>query len=421
MKYLMKTNDTRFTQFLQSQLPTALAFQRSHQDLVIRRDLFLNSLPDLDPENQSILNVLFVNCEAIGHGIKNLGKEISDAFSFLQHRDLLQRSELLDLADPRRISFFACQNDKFANSLMTCWPPSEITFTSAEYAEAAARRFGLPSPAVKHLIGEQIRCRGQSLVDRYGYNILTAICAIGDHHRSMHDMLVQLMVTLLREVGIPHMGGFRSTCTNLFSHAIHMDPNDEDSRKSIQGIIPDIVVILDYLNAATPNSLQGRRSLVDVKLVTPGLRYTNGAFMGQEVVNSRAEYVNTEYYASARAIDFKYNGTPAGEVGPVQSVLTTYGDQGKVIGFAFGTYGECSYHIADLVGLMVDMEIQRQAAGTNSTPNTFKSASLRRFVTKIGHMIHRGWSKVLIERIPLLVAGTFHVDPLPPDVLFPSQ
>jgi hypothetical protein len=287
--------------------------------------------------------------------------------------------------------------------------------------EAVARRFGLPSPAVKHLVGEHIRCRGHALVDRFGYNILTAICAIGDHHRSLHDMLVELMVTFLKEIGIPHKGGYRNTCTNFFSHVINMDPNDENARKSVQGIIPDIVIMLDYLNSTIPNSLQGRRSLVDVKIVTPGLRYTMAPFIGQAVVNARADYVNTEYYSSARALDFRFNGTQRDEVGPVQSVLATYGDRGKVIGFVYGTFGECSYHVTQLVDLMADMDTQRQAAGTNSTPSSFKSTSLRRFVTKLGFMIHRGFSKILLERIPLLVDGTFHAEPLPPDELFPSQ
>jgi hypothetical protein len=233
-------------------------------------------------------------------------------------------------------------------------------------------------------------------------------------------MIVQIMVTFLNNVGIPYMGGFRQTCKNLFSRVIAVAQDDDIGRKSLQGIIPDIVVILDYLNTNSPSTFQGRRTLIDVKMVSPGARYLQHAFVNQEVVNTRADEVNKEYYRSAKSLDRKFNGTVGDDVGPVQGLLSTYGHQGKVIGFGFGTFGECSRHVGQLIDLMVDVDAQRQAVGSNNAPSHFKSSSHRRFTTKLGHAIHRGWAKVLLERVSLLVEGTFFVDPLPVETN-PSQ
>jgi hypothetical protein len=257
-------------------------------------------------------------------------------------------------------------------------------------------------------------------VDAFGYDLMSASGVIGDHHRSLHDLMVQIIVTFLKGVGIPYIGGYRNTCKDMFSQAIAIDPNDETSHKKLQGIIPDIVINMDYLNANTTSTFQGRQTLIDVKMVSPGLRYSDRAFNHQEIVNKRANVVNGEYYASAKALDRKYNGTIEDDVGPVQSILLTYGNQGKVVGFGFGTFGECSDDVTQLLDLLVDVDAQLHAIGTHTPSSSFLSASRKRFTTKLGHAIHRGWSKVLLERIPLLIKGCsfVHNEPLPPETTF---
>ena len=107
------------------------------------------------------------------------------------------------------------------------------------------------------------------------------------------------------------------------------------------------------------------------------------------------------------------------DVGPVHATLSSYGYQGKVVGCGVGTFGECSHHIVQLIDLMVDMQCQRQATGTTISPSSFKSKVSRHFITKLGHTIHRGWSKTLLERIPLLIQeNTFFSEPSPPDEIF---
>jgi hypothetical protein len=398
--------ETRFQTFLESDISTARNFRESYNELITRRDQYFSTFPELVPEDHQILEPLLKNCASIGYGIKNLGKAFSEAFSFLHHRDLIRRAQLLDISDPRRISFLACQENQFANSLFTSWPPCDIAFTSTEFIEAVARIFGAPSPALKHSIGKPIKgSRGSLTVDAHGYNILTASGVVGDHFRSLHDFVVQILVAYLHEVGIPHSGGYRNTCKNLFSHVINIDEHDDIDKRNLQGIIPDILIKLEHLNRSPDSIFQGRQTLVDIKILSPGIRYRQQPFTNQEVVNKRADEVNREYYAKAKALDRKYNGTADEAIGPVQGTLLTYGHQGKVVGFVFGTFAECSDDVSKLIKLIIDAETQRQAIGTTIDPSNFKSNTTRRFTTKLGHAIHRGWSRILLERLDLLVNG----------------
>ena len=398
-------HETRFQMFIQSNIPSAQQFEQCHQQLVTRRDQLLLSLPELVTDEHRVLDVLFQPCESIGFGIKNLSKSINEAFSFLSLQNLLFRASNLAVADPRRISFLASQDSQLSNSLFTSWPPCDVVFTSLEFVEAVARRFGLPSPALRHIIGKPIKGPRNILVDAFGYNLMSASCVVGDHHRSLHDMMVQIIVTSLKGVGIPHVGGFRNTCKNIFSQAIAIDPEDDHAHKKLQGIIPDIVIKMDYLNANAAGVFQGRQTLVDIKMVSPGMRYSDRAFNHQEVVNKRAHQVNGEYFTSAKALDRKYNGTIGDDIGPVQSILLTYGNQGKVIGFAFGTFGKCSQDVIQLIDLLIDIDAQLHAVGSNIPSSNFMSSSRKKFITKLGHALHRGWSKILLERIPLLIEG----------------
>jgi hypothetical protein len=412
--------ETRFANFIQSNIFTAQQFDLCYRQLITRRDELLNTLPELIPADHRTLDILFEPRESIGHGIKNLSKSISNAFSFLCHKSLLSRVQHMAIADPRRISFMACQDNQLSNSLLTSWPPCDILFTSLEYMEAIARRFGMPSPALRHLINKPIKEPRTSRVDAFGYNLMSATCVVGDHHRSLHDLVTQIIVTFLKGVGIPHVGGYRNTCKNIFSQAITINPDDETDRKKLQGIIPDIVIKMDYLNVNTMSTFQGRQTLIDVKMVSPGLRYSDRVSNRQDVVNKRANEVNGEYYASAKALDQKFNGTIGNDIGPVQSILLTYGNQGKVVGFGFGTFGECSDDVNQLLDLLVNMDAQLHAIGTTTPISNLLSASRKRFVTKLGHAIHRGWSKVLLERIPLLIEGCSftYTHPMPSDTNF---
>ncbi len=265
--------------------------------------------------------------------------------------------------------------------------------------------FGLPSPSCRHLVGKQIISRNKKCnktVDAYGYNIKTAIGCTGDHVRYFHDQFVQLAVNSLVETNIPYRGGRGKTCKNIFHDVINTNLNGESNDRLIQGIIPDI--ILDAEQELPQGSIfDNIRTLFDVKTVSPGKRYHVADT--STVADKRASEVSPAYYRVARALDIKHNGTQPGTCGPVEARLREFGQLGKVIGIAIGAYGECSSDVYALRDFIACKMSSMRADGTIHNNRDFVGMSRKTITRKWGLSIHRGWARVLIDRIPTAVNG----------------
>jgi hypothetical protein len=83
---------------------------------------------------------------------------------------------------------------------------------------------------------------GPYIVDPHGLNLLTAPGLPGGHIQRNHNGICSTISNGLREAQIPHRGGgtdrscngvFRGTCPAM---------TDEDARKVMNGIIPDLII-----------------------------------------------------------------------------------------------------------------------------------------------------------------------------------
>jgi hypothetical protein len=141
--------------------------------------------------------------------------------------------------------------------------------------------------------------------------------------------------------------------------------------------------------------------MFDTKTIGP-LLYFDANFEGHSAVNSRAEQVNRDYYAKARQLDQQHNGVLEGAIGPVEQILMTYGINGKVRGTAVGTFGECSTDFHELRKFITTVLADKEIAGTNVEIGEVKGRIAKRFLSRMGHTIHRGWARLLLGRIPII-------------------
>ena len=127
----------------------------------------------------------------------------------------------------------------------------------------------------------------------------------------------------------------------LFSALIaQFDNFMRQQRRTRQGLIPDLRIRDEFRGTY----------LADVKTINVGkTRYKasdNQLGKRAAAVDRRARAVHADYHRKARSIDTKYNDTPAGVVGPVDSRLTEFG---RIRGLAFGAFAESSTEVFDLI------------------------------------------------------------------------
>ena len=91
---------------------------------------------------------------------------------------------------------------------------------------------------------------------------------------------------------------------------------------------------------------------------------------GARAVERRAEGLTEEYCKSAREVDWKYCGVPRPpppqpgvprpprQIGPVENRLNSYG---RVKGWVFGAWGECSDEVHTMVQKVAEAKVQRAA------------------------------------------------------------
>ena len=133
-------------------------------------------------------------------------------------------------------------------------------------------------------------------------------------------------------------------------------------------------------------------------------------------VDKRANEVSRDYYRAARDLDRKHNHSIDGECGPIEQRLRDYGQLGKVIGLAVGAFGECSDDTHKLMQFIANKMSHQLADGTLHNDSDFLSASKKSLIRKWGLTIHRGWARVLIDRIAILVNGVSGSSVFPHDL-----
>jgi hypothetical protein len=282
--------------------------------------------------------------------------------------------------------------------------PTTIKYTNAEFRTASAIHLGLPVDACRHIIGTPIRESGRTgprlVVDAHGYNILNVSNIAGDHRRQLHDETTGVFFPFLRQAGIGFVGNAGNTAKNLFVEALR----GHGEERAFQGIIPDGVIKGEnFAQIAPGNIYAGVSTLFDTKTIGP-LYYFDQRAEGHWAVNKRAEEVNRDYYSKAKHLDLQFNHTEDGMIGPVQQILLSYGVNGVVRGTAVGTFGECSRDFHELRKFITVVLADKEVSGTNLTVSEAKGRVAKKFISVMGHTIHRGWARLLLGRIPIIQA-----------------
>jgi len=149
------------------------------------------------------------------------------------------------------------------------------------------------------------------------------------------------------------MGGSNGkprTCKGPFSQISYRLSQLEEARtpkgvlKVLQRIIPDIVA--KDIDAADEVPSCSKGTLVDVKTISPGdVCPDNRTGKSNAAINARQARVNQDYHMKAKDLDTRLG---RGQRGEFDAELSTFCQDGVVLGPIAGAYGEISSH-ADLL------------------------------------------------------------------------
>ena len=228
--------------------------------------------------------------------------------------------------------------------------PGHNGFSQAEYSETVARLLCLPSPCCQSKLGQQLHQHGLQ-VDPFGDNILSVSNIPGDHCRTRHDSIKMVINSFCLTSGI------RADCEvyGLFRDLIPVEALGEEvlqRGRGRQGLLPDF-----KLDLPTPEGNQEVK-LAELKVIGavdswyprsgPSARRSRG-------VEKRSSRLTGEYTRPLVKLDQKYHGTPAGQVGPLQRRLESFG---RLQGLVVGSFQEASQDLHSLLEYLTDAKLK---------------------------------------------------------------
>ncbi|MEC8422754.1 MAG: hypothetical protein VX000_03190, partial [Myxococcota bacterium] len=243
------------------------------------------------------------------------------------------------------------------NKTSTVWlnalPTEDDRLTCNEFAEVAARYYGMPSPACAQFVGMPLRGR---TVDAYGF-ALASESLPGGGFTCQHDMLKWSIAASAREMG-------QHVVTEVYGlFAAHIPQEGRKVLKGLpprkrHGIVPDFLMRLKFLQELTPEEY-----LLELKvahLCLTWYQFADVANAGPSAtclaVKRRARAVPREYVAKAQEADQKYCGTAPGTVGPIEQRLRSFE---HVVPLVFGAFGESSEGVEVLISALADAGAER--------------------------------------------------------------
>jgi hypothetical protein len=250
---------------------------------------------------------------------------------------------LLHPGDQRGIAWqYARQGVLFATL-----PDKASTLARDEFPGAVALFLGLPDPHIFEILATKGPGNFHSedknallrRLDVYGNN-LSLYMGKGHGRTSFHNEIQRTLASLARAVGYP----IAETPADLFVSAINplsrdaylQEIRENQERGSFRGgQVPDIIEL-------------AIKQMQDVK--TTGM-IPDQYVARQSAVDLKAATVPAEYRSAAREVDRKYNGTPAGTVGPVETLLNSMPQVGC---FSVGAFGEVNKAVGLFLGKLAD-------------------------------------------------------------------
>jgi len=324
----------RFRTLLEGDSTLAADFQTSWSHLQE------TSQADLNNPNENILSVpaMSAGCaleHAPAEGSPATAKLFPGMFQYIitaqveaQASINLER-DMAALPDTSRIKTAFYLSDEFSNAFIACPPKRDFHIRCSEYHDIWYTWAGLPNPHFSNFVGKPISSRrtrnGETFtrkVDPYGDNL----CAVsGKHMLDKHDHIKWCWFDLMQYVNY----GAECEPKGLFRQfAANLDESEGMRKREI--LQPDF--LFDHASGTT---------IADIKTIS----FTTTNYGGRKrttphlAVNTRANRVHKEYVKKAQQADRKWNTTPSGSIGPIESRLNEFG---TVTPFVFGFLGEAS-------------------------------------------------------------------------------
>ena len=239
-------------------------------------------------------------------------------------------------------------------------------------------------------------------VDPFGNGVAAAPGVPGDHFQKLHDHIVNALLFLLRDAGIPCRGGPLGSCKHIFSKCFNAGSvtTDEDKQRLINGIIPDGLV--DARNCSSngpfqaPNKLMGYQTLIEHKTL---------ASLGTSV-EDRQRKINADIKKHAQELDRQNPGST------FEAELKAYGENGEYLALVTGPFANLSSDFNVLVDLIARERAFRLISQCKIAANQ-ALAIYRQFASRrIGLIASRGWAQHIITRFRDAVSA----DPTPSPV-----
>ena len=274
--------------------------------------------------------------------------------------------------------------DSFSSQWVTAWPSPDHAISTAEFGEVLATYLGLPSPALRSLVGLSIPDgpTQHRVCDAYGLQLASAHLP-GRGWDDHHDAILRTIHRDVIRCGIRGDLEPRS----LFAATLPAAAIRRVGARRL-GIIPD----LRLHGVPFPDRHHSGRThgfLFDLKTIHDGTAPYQSAAARDErsaAVAARARYVPTEYEAAARRLDQHHHGVSADDVaagrvaaGPVLSLLRSYPE---CVGLVFGAFGEASPSVHTLLTTAATAGAegawQQMGSRTEAEARAFLTGRLRR-------------------------------------------
>ena len=220
--------------------------------------------------------------------------------------------------------------DDYSSRFLGSLPTSASTsMANAQFALACNNYFATAWEAFADA-GRDLDKWGEPLVSKAGSTI----------HKLRHDTLKLCLRDIIDGANIKVWTEVR----NLFTHCA---PETDNVR---QGLIPDLMYTLPWSSSKGETNPHPLGTLADVKCITKGQKWYAIARKTRDV-DMRADMVHGEMVSRARRVDERTPG--AGMVNRLQKY-------GRVVGLAFGAFGEVSKTVPGLLRKVAKVAAARQ-------------------------------------------------------------
>ena len=375
--------DTFWDAFLASGLPSAVAFQTAHAGLVAQ-------LPagGLDSDSYES-HPLSAPISVFGASVAKLQNRVTKQLELIRFAEMRAEINGLDRNDHTRITFSAL--GKLSTVLTTPVIANECELEPDQFREVLALFLALPSPALSNYVGTELKQpRGRVLViDQFGYQLCGAVMK-GDGWRTRHDTIKLTLDTILIAMGLD----VTTEVYDLFSStlsAAQKQTLDSVNRRRRQGMIPDFLI-------GMPNAIRHLFELKAINLCQS--RYSDARVNACE---RRAGSIPNEYVKHAQELDRKHLDTPAGEVGPVEAKLRSFGAVNPLV---VGPFNDCSDGVEKLISMAAEQGSLRlwRSLGAR-TPAAAKGYLAWKIRRHLGFASFRAQARLILDRVPQLHGG----------------